>query len=76
MPPMKQQPQTMQEKKTDKNIICSAYFPKTDTHALVQEENDCVYLYLYIRPDSKDTEIRACWERNYGKAIYAVDEKA
>ena len=69
---MKQQPQTM----PDKNIICSAYFPKTDTHALVQEENDCVYLYLYIRPDSKDTEIRACWVRNYGKAIDAVDEKA
>ena len=73
---MKQQPQTMPEKNTDKNIICSAYFPKTDTHALVQEENDCVYLYLYIRPDSKDTEIRACWVRNYGKAIDAVDEKA
>ena len=42
----------------DKNIICSAYFPKTDTHALVQEENDCVYLYMYIRPDQDDQKIR------------------
>lgn len=60
----------------DKNIICSAYFPKTDTHALVQEENDCVYLYMYIRPDQDDQEIRASWVRNYGKAIDAVDKKA
>lgn len=60
----------------DKNIICSAYFPKTDTHALVQEENNCVYLYLYIRPEGGDTEIRASWVRNYAKAIDAVDKKA
>ena len=60
----------------DKNIICSAYFHKTDTHALVQEENDCVYLYMYIRPDQDDQEIRASWVRNYGKAIDAVDKKA
>ena len=59
-----------------KNIICRAYFPKTDTHALVQEENDCVYLYLYIRPESSDTEIRASWVRNYAPAIDAVDEQA
>ena len=66
----------MSDKNTDKNIICSAYFPKTDTHALVQQENDCVYLYLYIRPESKDAEIRASWVRNYGKAVDAVDKKA
>ena len=64
------------DKNNGKNIICSAYFPKTDTHALVQEENDCVYLYLYIRPESPDTEIRASWVRNYGRAIDAVDKKA
>ena len=60
----------------NKKIICNSYCPKTDTHALVQEENDCVYLYLYIRPDTKDTEIRASWVRNYGPAIDAVDQKA
>ncbi|MDD4819313.1 MAG: suppressor of fused domain protein [Flavobacteriales bacterium] len=60
----------------DKNIICSAYFPKTDTHALVQEENDCVYLYMYIRPNTPEQEIRASWVRNYGVAINGVDQKA
>ena len=60
----------------DKNIICNAYFPKTDTHALVQEENDCVYLYMYIRPNTPDQEIRASWVRNYGPAIDGVDKKS
>ncbi|MBR4402222.1 MAG: suppressor of fused domain protein [Flavobacteriales bacterium] len=60
----------------DKKIICSAYFAKTDTHALVQEENNCVYLYMYIRPDRPDAEIRASWVRNYIEAKDGVDMKA
>lgn len=60
----------------DKKIICSAYFPKTDTHALLQEENNCVYLYMYIRPDRPDAEIRASWVRNYIEAKDGVDMKA
>ncbi|WP_312113374.1 suppressor of fused domain protein [Brevibacillus reuszeri] len=59
-----------------KNVLLEEFSPICQIQAFVEEDEHCVYFYLWNDPGEEFASIRAGWVRNYGKAPESIDVEA
>ena len=59
-----------------KNVLLEEFSPICQIQAFVEEDDHCVYFYLWNDPGEEYASIRAGWVRNYGKAPDTIDVAA
>ncbi|SHJ12140.1 Suppressor of fused protein (SUFU) [Clostridium cavendishii DSM 21758] len=64
------------KEKVEPKVLIESNSPNCNIQAIVEEDNRCVYFYLFGQSDSNDRFMNPCWVRNYEKAPKEVDVQA
>ena len=57
-------------------VLIESYSPNCNLQAVAEEDNRCVYLYLFGETADGENFMNACWVRNYEKAPEKADVQA
>ncbi len=60
----------------DSEIILESWSPVCDIQAIVEENDNCYYFYLWVSPGSESSYIKSCWICNSAEAPEEIDTEA
>ncbi len=63
-------------KHIEPKVLIESYSPNCKIQAIVEEDNRCVYFYLFGELLDEEKFMNACWVRNYKKAPEQTDVQA
>lgn len=64
------------KKDMEPRMLIESNSPNCDIQAIVEEDNRCVYFYLFGQPKYQEKFMSTCWVRNYEKALKDTDIQA
>jgi len=64
------------KKDIEPKVLIESNSPNCNIQAVVEEDNRCVYFYLFGQPMHQEKFMSACWVRNYEKAPNEEDIQA
>ncbi|WP_055668651.1 suppressor of fused domain protein [Desnuesiella massiliensis] len=64
------------KKDIEPRILIESNSPNCDIQAVIEEDNRCVYFYLFGQPKYQEKFMNICWVRNYEKAPKETDVQA
>jgi hypothetical protein len=63
-------------KDIEPRVLIESNSPNCNIQAVVEEDNRCVYFYLFGQAEYQDKFMNSCWVRNYEKAPKGMDVQA
>lgn len=64
------------KKDIEPRVLIESNSPNCNIQAVVEEDNRCVYFYLFGQPEYQEKFMSSCWVRNYEKAPKETDVQA
>jgi hypothetical protein len=66
----------IKKKDIEPRVLIESNSPNCNIQAVVEEDNRCVYFYLFGQPEYQEKFMSTCWVRNYEKAPKETDVQA
>jgi hypothetical protein len=64
------------KKDIEPRVLIESNSPNCNIQAVVEEDNRCVYFYLFGQAENQEKFMSSCWVRNYEKAPKEIDVQA